>query len=65
MSDLQSKCLYSARMQEITDQKNSEYGYFLRSICCFQLKTIYFVLKHIDYHCMDNCGEIIGPSNLK
>ena len=29
--DLQSKSLYSVQMRENTDQKNSEYGHFLRS----------------------------------
>ena len=32
--DLRSKFLYSVRMRENTDQKNSEYGHFLRSVSC-------------------------------
>ena len=28
------KCRYSVRTRENTDQKNSEYGHILRSVCC-------------------------------
>ena len=33
--DLQGKSPYSVRMQENTDQKNSEYGHFSNSVSAF------------------------------
>ena len=43
---LQSKSLYSVRLRENTDQKNSEYGHFLRSELSSMISERKFVLKY-------------------
>ena len=38
---------YSVRMQEYTDQNNSEYGHFLRSVCLFIILKSHMIHMYI------------------
>ena len=57
--DLRSKSPYSVRMQEYTDQKNSEYGHFLRPISQLIIFAETIMSKYNNYLIVGNlfCSE--------